>query len=92
MDPKTLEVIINGATGAGGAVVIFILVMYFGYKLIVDKILPAQSKAFDDLIKDSRANRKVFVDAVEVMSRRLDKVEDNVQDIITDVKYIKEKI
>lgn len=92
MDPKTLEVLINGATGAGGAVIICILVMYFGYKLIVDKILPAQSKAFDDLIKDSRANRKVFVDAVEVMSRRLDKVEDHIEDIITDVKYIKEKI
>lgn len=92
MDPKTLEVLINGATGAGGAVIVCLVVMYFGYKLIVEKILPAQSKAFDDLIKDSRANRKVFVDAVEVMSRRLDKVEDKVEDIITDVKYIKDKI
>lgn len=92
MDPKTLEVLLNGATGAGGAVIICILVMYFGYKLIVEKILPAQAKSFDDLIKDSRANRKVFVDAVEVMSRRLDKVEDHVEDIITDIKYIKERI
>jgi len=92
MPPETLEVLLNGATGAGGAVVICVLVMYFGYKLIVDKILPAQSKAFEDLIKDSRANRKVFVDAVEIMSRRLDKVEDHVEDILADVKYIKEKI
>ena len=92
MDPKTLEVLINGATGAGGAVIICILVMYFGYKLIVDKILPAQSKSMDDFMKESRANRKVFVDAVEVMSRRLDKVEDHVEDIITDIKYIKDRI
>ena len=92
MDAEILQVVVNSATGAGGAVIICILVMYFGYKLIVDKILPAQAKSMDDFIKESRANRKVFVDAVEVMSRRLDKVEDHIEDIITDVKYIKEKI
>ena len=92
MDPKTLEVLLNGATGAGGAVIICLVVMYFGYKLIVEKILPAQGKVMDDFMKESRANRKVFVDSVEIMSRRLDKVEDKVEDIITDIKYIKERI
>ena len=46
----------------------------------------------DDLVKDSRANRKVFVDAVDVMSRRLDKVEDDVSDILGEVKHIEEKL
>ena len=35
----------------------------------------------DDFVKESRASRKIFVDAVEIMSRRLDKVEDVVKDI-----------
>ena len=38
-------------------------------------------KMIDDFVKESRASRKVFVDAVEIMSRRLDKVEDTVGDI-----------
>jgi hypothetical protein len=44
-------------------------------------MLPQQQNMIDDFVKESRANRKVFVDAVEIMGRRLDKVEDNVEEI-----------
>ncbi len=52
----------------------------FGY-FLVKHLLPAQQKIMDGFITESRANRKVFVDAVEVMSRRLEKVEDDVSEI-----------
>jgi len=32
-------------------------------------------------LEDSRKNRKVFVDAVEVMSRRLERVEEDISEI-----------
>jgi hypothetical protein len=92
MDPATLTVILQAATGAGGAVVVCLIVMVGTYHFVVNKLLPMQKESIDDLVKDSRANRKVFRDAVEVMSRRLDKVEDEVTDILGEVKHIKEKL
>jgi len=92
MDPATLTVILQAATGAGGAVVVCLIVMAGTYHFVVNKLLPMQKENIDDLVKDSRANRKVFVDAVDVMSRRLDKVEDDVSDILGEVKHIKEKL
>jgi len=92
MDPATIAVILQAATGAGGAVVICLIVMAGTYHFVVNKLLPMQKDSINDLVKEGRANRKVFVDAVEVMSRRLDKVEDDVSDILGEVKHIKEKL
>lgn len=92
MDPATLTVILQAATGAGGAVVVCLIVMFGVYHFVVNKFLPMQKDNIDDLVKEGRANRKVFVDAVDVMSRRLDKVEDDVSDILGEVKNIKEKL
>jgi hypothetical protein len=43
----------------------------------------------NDFVKESRASRKIFVDAVEIMSRRLDKVEDGLDSVEDGVKEIK---
>jgi hypothetical protein len=76
MDAATLGLIISAASGpASGVVVAIICILLFGYFLI-KHMLPQQQKMIDDFVKESRASRKIFVDAVEIMSRRLDKVED----------------
>ena len=92
MDPKSLEVLIQAATGSAGAVVVCLLVMAAAYRLIVKELIPAHKETMNDFVKESRANRKVFVDAVDVMSRRMDKMEDKVEDIHREVHYIKEKL
>jgi hypothetical protein len=81
MDAQTLNLIISAVSGpASGVAVALICILMFGYFLI-KHMLPQQQKMIDDFVKESRASRKVFVDAVEIMSRRLDKVEDTVGDI-----------
>jgi hypothetical protein len=81
MDAATIEIIINAISGPASAVAVSLLCMSgFGY-FLVKHMLPAQQKIMDSFIVESRANRKVFVDAVEVMSRRLERVEDDINDI-----------
>jgi hypothetical protein len=81
MDEATLALILSAISGPASGVVVAMLCMFmFGYFLI-KYLLPAQQKVMDNFISESRANRKVFVDAVEVMSRRLEKVEDDVSEI-----------
>lgn len=92
MDQQTIETLLNAATGAGGAVVVCIMVMAGGYNLIVKHMLPSQKESINDLVKEGRANRKVFVDAVELMARRLDRVEDSVEHIQKDLHDIKERL
>jgi hypothetical protein len=81
MDAQTLNLIISAVSGpASGVAVAMLCILMFGY-FLVKHLLPQQQKMIDDFVKESRASRKVFVDAVEIMSRRLDKVEDTVGDI-----------
>jgi RNase adaptor protein for sRNA GlmZ degradation len=81
MDAQTLNLIISAVSGpASGVAVAMLCILMFGY-FLVKHLLPQQQKMIDDFVKESRASRKVFVDAVEIMSRRLDKVEDTVSDI-----------
>jgi hypothetical protein len=81
MDAATITLILNAISGPASAVAVSLLCMFgFGY-FLVKYSFPAQQKVMDSFIVESRANRKVFVDAVEVMSRRLEKVEDDVKEI-----------
>jgi hypothetical protein len=81
MDAATVNIIVSAVSGpASGVAVALLCILMFGYFLI-KHMLPQQQAMIDDFVKESRASRKVFVDAVEIMSRRLDKVEDTVGDI-----------
>lgn len=81
MEAATLNLILSAVAGpASGVVVALLCILMFGYFLI-KHLLPQQQSMIDDFVKESRANRKVFVDAVEIMGRRLDKVEDSVDEI-----------
>ena len=81
MDAATLSIILSAVAGPASGVVVALLCLFgFGY-FMVKHMLPQQQNMIDDFVKESRANRKVFVDAVEIMGRRLDKVENNVEEI-----------
>jgi hypothetical protein len=56
----------------------------FGYFLI-KYLLPQQERALDKVLQSHDEDRKTFEKSVNSMSRRLDKIED-------DVHYIKEKL
>lgn len=81
MDAATLSMILSAVAGPASGVVVALLCLFgFGY-FMVKHMLPQQQNMIDDFVKESRANRKVFVDAVEIMGRRLDNVEDSVDEI-----------
>jgi hypothetical protein len=81
MDAATINLLVSAISGpASGVAVALLCILMFGY-FLVKHMLPQQQAMIDDFVKESRASRKVFVDAVEIMSRRLDKVEDTVADI-----------
>jgi len=81
MDAATVSMILSAVAGPASGVVVALLCLFgFGY-FMVKHMLPQQQNMIDDFVKESRANRKIFADAVEIMSRRLDKVEDKVEEI-----------
>jgi hypothetical protein len=89
MDAATLSMILSAVAGpASGVVVALLCILMFGY-FLVKHLLPQQQAMIDDFVKESRASRKIFVDAVEIMSRRLDKVEDGLENVEDGVKEIK---
>lgn len=89
MDAATVSLLVSAVSGPASGVVVAMLCLFgFGY-FMVKYMLPQQQNMIDDFVKESRASRKIFVDAVEIMSRRLDKVEDGLDSVEDGVKEIK---
>ena len=81
IDPATLNLILSAVSGPASGVAVSLLCMAgFGYFLI-NWLLPQQERMLNAALEDSKKNRKVFVDAVEVMSRRLERVEEDISEI-----------
>jgi RNase adaptor protein for sRNA GlmZ degradation len=81
IDAETLNLILSAVSGPASGVAVALLCMAgFGYFLI-NWLLPQQERMLNAALEDSRKNRKVFVDAVEVMSRRLERVEEDISEI-----------
>lgn len=89
---QMVELLLNAVAGPAAATVVALICLGGFAWFMIKHMLPNQQKIMDEFIKEGRANRKVFVDAVEVMSRRLDKVEDAVGDIKSDVQVIKDRL
>jgi hypothetical protein len=91
-EAQLIELVLTAVAGPAAATVVALLCLVgFGW-FMIKHMLPNQQKIMDEFIKEGRANRKVFVDAVEVMSRRLDKVEDAVGDSKSDIQVIKDRL
>jgi len=82
---KLLEMILNAVAGPASGIVVALLAMSgFGWFLI-KYLLPQQERELDKVLLSHEADRKTFEKSVSSMSKRLDKIED-------DVSYIKGKI
>jgi hypothetical protein len=68
-------------SGPAAATIICLVVMWYGYKLIVEKMLPAQAEMVKDILEEHRADRKVFVDSIVLMDKRLSSVEEEISEI-----------
>ena len=68
-------------SGPAAATIICLVVMWYGYKLIVEKMLPAQAEMVKDILKEHKEDRKVFMDSIKVMDSRMSSLEDEVSEI-----------
>jgi len=91
-EAQLIELVLTAVAGPAAATVVALLCLVgFGW-FMIKHMLPNQQKVMDEFIKEGRATRKVFVDAVSVMSERLNRVEDTVSDIKSDIQVIKERM
>jgi len=82
---KLLEMILSAVSGpASGVAVAMLCLVGFGWFLI-KHLLPQQEKQLDKVLASHDADRKTFEKSVNSMSKRLDRIEE-------DVVYIKQKI
>tara|TARA_R110000851_G_scaffold245579_2_gene398309 strand:- start:1332 stop:1601 length:270 start_codon:yes stop_codon:yes gene_type:complete len=68
-------------SGPAAAVFVCLVVMWKGYKLIVEQMIPAQRDNIQDILEEHRKDRKVFVDGLVLMDKRLTSVEDDISQI-----------
>jgi len=89
---KIIELLINGVAGPASGIVVALMCMgAFGW-FLTKYLLPQQNRQFDKLLDDNKEQRKVFEKSINTVARRLDKVEDDISDILSEVKVIKEKL
>tara|TARA_R110000868_G_scaffold30713_2_gene113301 strand:- start:837 stop:1130 length:294 start_codon:yes stop_codon:yes gene_type:complete len=91
--------IISLAAGPAGAVVVLLIVLYGIYKLFIEHMLPVaknyvdnQHETMQNILVEHKEDRKAFQESIGQLAKRQEKLEDDVEDIKTDVKKIMEKI
>lgn len=82
---QLLELILSAAAGpASGVVVALLCLAGFGWFLI-KYLLPQQERQLDKVLEDHKEDRKVFEKSVTTMTRRLDKIEEDLVVIKTKI-------
>jgi Flp pilus assembly protein TadB len=94
-----VQEILNLATGPAGSVVVLLLVLFAVWKMATAYLFPLlreyisnQQQNFRDILEAHKEDRKVFTSAIESLMERQNKVEDDLSDIKTDIKQIKDRM
>jgi hypothetical protein len=78
---QLLELILSAVAGPASGVAVALLCMTgFGWFLI-KYLLPQQERQLDKILKDAAEDRKLFEKSIGTVSRRLDKIEDDLSAI-----------
>lgn len=96
---EEINSIISLASGPAGAIAVLVVVLYGIYKLFIEHAIPIaktyvdnQQTAMKDILTEHKADREVFQTTITTLAKRQDKLEDDVEDIKTDIKQIIGKI
>jgi len=96
---EEVTTIISLASGPAGAIAVLVLVLYTIYKLFIEHAMPIaktyvlnQQENMKDILTEHKADREVFQTTITTLAKRQDKLEDDVEDIKTDIKQIMTKI
>lgn len=81
-----MEALLPYLVGPGAAVISLLLVMFGAYKLLKETIIPTWNNHLEKILDEHRQDRKLFVDAVEILDKRLDTVEFEVSEMRKEIK------
>jgi len=91
-DIELIELILQSVAGPASGIVVAILSMgAFGYFLI-KFLLPQQERGLDKILESHADDRKSFEKSIMTMSKRIDRVEDSLEEVAKNVSIIKERI
>lgn len=94
-----LEGLIAASLGPAGAVAVLLLVLIGIYRLSVSYAFPIakeyvdnQAASMKEILTEHKEDRKVFQDTITTLAKRQTRLENDVEDIKTDIKIIKERL
>ena len=94
-----MEALIAASMGPAGAVAVLLLVLIGIYRLSVSYAFPIakeyvdnQASSMKEILLEHKEDRKVFQETISTLAKRQTRLENDVEDIKTDIKIIKEKI
>jgi len=94
-----IEALVAAALGPAGAVAVLLLVLVGIYKISVSYAFPIakeyvdnQAASMKEILLEHKEDRKVFQETISTLAKRQTRLENDVEDIKTDIKIIKEKI
>jgi len=92
MEKEGLELIISAVSGpASGVAVAMLCLAGFGW-FLVKYLLPQQERALDKVLQSHDADRKLFEKSITTISKRVDKVEESLEEVAKDIKVIRERM
>lgn len=94
-----MEALITASMGPAGAVAVLLLVLIGIYRLSVSYAFPIakeyvdnQAASMKEILSEHKEDRKVFQETISTLAKRQSRLENDVEDIKTDIKIIKERI
>jgi hypothetical protein len=94
-----IQSLVNLAIGPAGSVAVLLLVLFAVWKIATSYLFPLmkeyivnQQENFKAILDSHKEDRRVFTEAIQAIMKRQDRVEEDLTDIKTDIKQIKERI
>ena len=87
-----IETVATLISGPASAVVICLWIMHKGLKFVTETLLPSYEQKLSEILDEGRKDRKVFIDAVELIDRRFQALEKNIGAVRKDVADIEREV
>lgn len=81
MSAEEINAIVGLIGGPASSVGVCLLIGWAAWKLLVDKILPQHEAQFERIMSEHAEDRKVFREAIGLIDKRLETVENDITDI-----------
>tara|TARA_R110000868_G_scaffold89970_2_gene250067 strand:- start:986 stop:1270 length:285 start_codon:yes stop_codon:yes gene_type:complete len=91
-EAQTVELLLNAVAGPASGIVVSLMSMgAFGYFLI-KYLLPQQERSLDKVLQSHEADRKTFEKSILTVSKRIDRVEENLEEVAKNVSIIRDRL